>query len=219
MANFADNLKFISGAEGGLSRATTDSAHLHPCPCPYQGMTGWHTNRGVTWTAFVALGPKLGYDPSCENFFIMPDAIWSKIYHLGYWAPMNGDLYTSQAIANNVAEIAWGSGVGGATNMLKKFLLQYYNTPVSDTMGIAQAINKLTAQTDKDVFEKLMLHRANFYRSLNQPANLPGWLSRLDKLRQKSLSLLYSHPVAAAGGGLLFFFTAGRSFLEAGGYC
>jgi lysozyme family protein len=214
MADFQSNIKFIKGWEGGLSRALTDTAHKNPCPCPYNGQTGWHTNKGVTWSAFLTLGPQLGYDPSCDNFFAMPDDIWQKIYRFGYWAPMQGDLYKSQAIANNVAEIAWGSGVGGDTRVMKDFLKKYYNIVVSTPLQIVQAINKLTEKTDKDVFTKLIEHRANFYKSLNQPANIKGWLARLDQLRQKSLALLYENKVAV-GGGLLFFFTLGRSLLEA----
>jgi len=43
------DIKYITGFtekwEGGLSRATTDTASKNPSPYTYKGQTGWHTNK------------------------------------------------------------------------------------------------------------------------------------------------------------------------------
>ena len=53
----------------------------------------------------------------------MPDDIWGLIYKKGYWNPMQGDQIRNQAIANTFVEMAWGSGVSGATSFLKQFFV------------------------------------------------------------------------------------------------
>ena len=50
MANFKDIKGLTLKWEGGLSRATTDSASKNSSPYVHEGVTGWHTNRGITYT-------------------------------------------------------------------------------------------------------------------------------------------------------------------------
>jgi len=201
MAKFDSAIPYIQKAEGGLSRATTDTASLHPSPWTYQGKTGWHTNRGITYQTFVGMAPKVGYDISPENFFTMPDRIWLGIYKIGFWDPMPSDSLTSQAMANAVVDFAWASGVGGATNQIKKWLYNTYKINASSMSDIARAINGLTAQNEKVVFESFINHRKNFFLSLNQPANEKGWLARMDTLLNQGLQLVKDNPGTAVSGG------------------
>ena len=68
--------KFILKSEGGLSNNPNDPAAKNPSPTSEK----WHTNKGVTWSTFVSLAPKLGYQPTVQNFLVMPSSIWQKIY-------------------------------------------------------------------------------------------------------------------------------------------
>ena len=70
---------FMKKWEGGLSRATTDTASSNPAPWTYKGQSGWHTNKGITYATFISNASRLGYAPTAENFFLMPDALWLKI--------------------------------------------------------------------------------------------------------------------------------------------
>lgn len=72
--------KFILKSEGGLSNNPKDPAARNPSPTPQK----YHTNKGVTWSTFVALSPKLGYQPTVQNFLVMPSEIWQKIYRENY---------------------------------------------------------------------------------------------------------------------------------------
>lgn len=42
--------------EGGLSNHKNDSASKNPCPVTYNGVSGYHTNRGITWNTPVSGG-------------------------------------------------------------------------------------------------------------------------------------------------------------------
>ncbi len=182
MANYKNIIPFIRKAEGGLSSAQTDTARRNPAPCG-NGKNGYpyHTNKGIQWITFKGLSGSGGYEASCSNFLNMPDSVWEKIYLSGFWKPMKCDTIRNQAIANVFVEMAWGSGVGGATSMLKSFFKTKYGKSFSNITEIANYVNELdTKGQTPELFEQLYDFRASKYASLNQPANLKGWLNRLD---------------------------------------
>ncbi len=190
MASYSSAIPYIKKAEGGLSRAVTDSASKNPSPYVYNGVTGWHTNRGITWSTFKGLAPSVGYAVNQDNFIKMPDSIWLGIYKTGYWNDMKGDLYDSQAIANAVVDFAWASGGGGSRKSLIKFLKQK-GIVANDSASISKGFNSLVKKEgEAKVFSDLIDHRKNYFISLNQPANEEGWLKRMDTLKKEGLSIL-----------------------------
>ncbi len=192
MASYESAIPYIQKAEGGLSRATTDTASKSPSPYEYNGKTGWHTNRGITWDTFKGMAPKAGYSVSKDNFISMPDNIWLKIYKIGFWDTAKGDLYTSQSIANAVVDWAWASGTG--TRGAKGALIRYLGKKgivASNYDSIAYGFNELVKKEgEQKVFNDLIDERKRFFVSLNQPKNEKGWLSRMEKLRQEGMSLV-----------------------------
>lgn len=216
MADYRNIISFIKSKEGGKSSATTDTASRNPSPCG-NGSNGkpYHTNKGVTWTTFSSNASTLGYSASCSNFLNMPDDIWGKIYKQGYWNPMKGDDIENQAIANTFVEMAWGSGVGGATNFLKQFFKKKYNKSFTNVNDMVEFVNELEKKGQTpDLFEKLYDFRANKYVALNQPKNLKGWMNRLDAFyllnkpyalsSGNKLSLLLGIGLIALGGAYIY---------------
>ena len=107
-------IKFVKKWEGGLSRDKNDSASSFPCPTPYNGKSGWHTNAGITYAAWVQF---YGNDKDAD-FYRMPADMWFKIFKKGYWDKVKGDAYNSQNIAaTSVYQTTWPSkrsGKGGS---------------------------------------------------------------------------------------------------------
>jgi lysozyme family protein len=190
MADFNSAIPFILSAEGGLSRNPKDTASKNPAPWSYLGKTGWHTNRGITFSTFVSMAPKLGYAVSPANFFTMPDEIWNKIYKTGYWDAIKGDAINSIPVAIALVDYAFNFGPTGALKRLREWLRDDFNVSVNTTSGLVSAINELTASDEKGFFEKLIAHRKAAYIALKQPAEENGWLERMDKLKDKGLALL-----------------------------
>ncbi len=216
MADYRNIISFIKSKEGGLSSATTDTASRNPSPCG-NGSNGkpYHTNKGVTWSTFSSNASSLGYSSSCSNFLNMPDDIWGKIYKQGYWNPMKGDDVKNQAIANTFVEMAWGSGVGGATSFLKQFFKTSYNKSFANISEIVNYVNDLDKKGQTpELFEKLYDFRANKYKALNQPKNLKGWLNRLDAFyvlnkpyalsKGNKLALVLGIGLIALGGAYIY---------------
>lgn len=158
---------FIKKWEGGLSRDPNDTAGSNPAPWPYNGKTGWHTNKGITYSTFVGNAKKLGYEASKENFFNMPDELWLKILKGAYVNAFPVDkiahLPRIQAV---IITWAWGSGQSGAERYLANFQ--------REEMGIQS--NNITP----DEIVK------NFKRKIN-PVNEAIWFEKLCKRRLEDM--------------------------------
>lgn len=190
MANVSNIRPFIQKWEGGLSRHSADNASAHPAPWPHNGVTGWHTNKGVTYAAFVGLAPKSGYAITPENFFTMPPKIWDAIFKVGYWDPWHLDNLRSQAIADFIANASWGSGLTGSFNTIKKYLASK-NIPVTTREQAVNELNKLSVLNEKAVFTDLINWRNNFLKSLSDFGVYgKGWLNRSNDLLQHGLETI-----------------------------
>ncbi len=189
MADSKKIIPFILKWEGGLSNDKSDSASQHPAPCTYKGVSGYHTNKGITYQTFSSLADKLSYDDSCDTFFQMPVEVFNKIYRNGYWNPYLLDDYKYQAIADVIVSWAWASGLAGAYKQLYKF---YHDQTGKDlpskkyaSAGVQELkdyFNSIPADKSGEVYKKLVLAYQDFYKRLNQPKYIKGWLNRLADL-------------------------------------
>jgi lysozyme family protein len=168
--------------EGGLSRDTHDAASKNPCPATHDGLTGWHTNKGITWTTFQGAASSCGHSKTdYDLFFEMPVSLVQKIFKTKYWDKVQGDHYNSQAVANIFTQWAWGSGAGGALSLLQKLV-----PTVGSWAAAPEIINAMIAeQGERAVFEALMNHRRDFLISLSGEGSTnakyqKGWLRRHD---------------------------------------
>lgn len=95
-------IPYLLKAEGGLSNDPIDTASKYPSPTPQK----YHTNKGVTYKNFIALAPKLNYDPTIQNFLNMPSSIWFKIYKNGYYN--NSNLTQNPLLKAYLSLWLWG---------------------------------------------------------------------------------------------------------------
>lgn len=175
---------FITKWEGGLSRDPNDTASSYPAPWEYQGKTGWHTNKGITYKTFVGNAKRIGYAASKENFFNMPDELWLKILKEAYVKafPIEkiAHLPRVQAV---IITWAWGSGVSGAETRLARF--QREEMGIKDANITPEEIvknfrNKITPVNELEWFNKLCDRRlSDFQKMPTWNAHGRGWTRRL----------------------------------------
>lgn len=212
MADYKVIVPFILKWEGGLSRATTDTASRNPSPCPVKGVTGYHTNKGVTWATFTGLAPKLGYTASCENFVVMPESIWGVIFKRGFWDEVGGDKLTSQAIANVAADFAWGAGPFQAVKRLQMAINKVAGKTVVTVDGKIGPATIAAANSSNQLalFNEYTTLKDAFYKSLpGNEANQRGWSNRHTQLVEFS-----KKHIKAIGGTLFFFVLVGVAYLN-----
>jgi lysozyme family protein len=186
MADYRRIIPLFKEKEGGLSNDSRDvSAAKNPAPCTYKGQTGWHTNKGITWATFSSMANKLGYQATCENFFAMPDDIWEKIFKAGIWDRWGLDDVKQQSIADSIMWWSWGSGEGGATSQLTRFLKENYNIETGgDKQKIKNAFDSIVKDVndEKKVFQQMIDFRIKFLESLSNCATYcRGWKNALQK--------------------------------------
>jgi hypothetical protein len=193
MANYQFAVPYFLKKEGGLSKAKTDSASKNPSPCNYNGNTGYHTNKGVTYSSFIGLSTKLKYTANCNNFLTMPDSIWGKIFKNGYWDFWKSDNIPYQSIADFMTWSVWGSGGGswtkktGSIGFLYGFL-KSKNIKATSKNNIKEELMILAEQNEQKLWLELINYRYNWYEKLNQPKNLKGWRNGLDGYKKWGLS-------------------------------
>jgi hypothetical protein len=193
MANIESIIALTKKEEGGLSRAKTDTASRNPSPYEHNGFKDWHTNRGVTYEAFKSLSSKLGYTNNKENFIFMPDAIWLKIAKNGYWDTVNLDKMNSQALANLFFSWQWGAGFGWRNRISRYLETKNIEWSINDLKNLPFLINDLVKKEgEKEILDELIEQFKQFYISLNQPANIKGWLNRVERLKNYAYTLLES---------------------------
>jgi lysozyme family protein len=181
MASHKEIVPFFYKWEGGLSKDKNDSASSNPCPTPFNGVKGYHTNKGVTYTAWTSV---FGSSQDAR-FFEMNNEDWGAIFKRGYWDKVKGDKIQYQSIANVLVSWAWGSGSRTAIKQMQRVL------KVSDDGVIGnQTLNALHACNEVELFDKCILARKAFFESIarRNPKNmkfLKGWLNRLADFNKK----------------------------------
>jgi len=216
MADYLFSVPFFLAKEGGLSRASSDTASQNPSPCTYKSKTGWHTNKGVTWSTFKS-NSSLGYEPTCTNFIAMPFDIWAKIFKVRFWNFWDCDNIPFQSLADFMTWTVWGSGGGqfgqvrGSVGFLRGFLITK-NLVCNSKEDVKNHLISLAELDEKKLWLELIEYRYNWYEKLNQPVNLNGWRNALNKYKiwgEKSYSFkkIDNSPLALIGFFFSSFFT------------
>lgn len=184
------NFDYIKRWEGGLSSDPRDPAAKSPCPTlTYQGRP-LHTNMGVTWAAFHARFPN---DPE-RVFLLMPADKWLQIYHDGYWNFVKGDLINSQAIAELLADWAWGSGAYAAYGLQKCLKANGYPVVIDGMIGpvtVNNLNNWKAVKGERAVFDALYSARTTFLQSLSGfKIYGTGWMNRMRDFKAYAYSIM-----------------------------
>lgn len=176
-------VQFTKKWEGGLSRDKSDSASSFPCPTPYNGKTGWHTNAGITYAAWV----QFYGNTKDADFYRMPSDMWFKIFKKGYWDKVRGDSYKSQNVAIFVTGMAWGSGVKQAVTSLQRAINNCGIKVEIDGLIGALTIGAANAIEPRELFDALTAERERFFYVIGVGKNakfLKGWLNRLEDYKK-----------------------------------
>lgn len=218
MATYTTIVPFILQEEGGLSKSQQDSARFDPVP----DGSGYHTNKGVTWTTWKGFAPSLGYNDitsSIKAWYAMSPTDWGAIFKAGYWNVVLGDSIKSQGAAEVLVDWAWMSGPGNAVKGLQHFLNAWLpqmgkNMPLVEDGGMGpntlNALNAATAINEKKFVSDFTDYRGAWLKSLpNEQANQVGWASRIAALKNFALSTTGKTVIVSVlliGTALTFFF-------------
>ncbi len=165
--------------EGGLSRHTSDSASKTPCPTPFKGKTGWHTNAGITYAVWRKKFGKL----NDLRFFEMSNADWFIVFDSLYYSKVKAASFNSLSIGFMVTTIAWGSGVRQAGLTLQRAINQKGGAVSIDGVIGPKTIAAANAIPPKELFDELVKQRAAFFHRIAKGKNavfLKGWMNRLN---------------------------------------
>jgi lysozyme family protein len=173
-------VKFVYKWEGGLSRDKADSASKFPCPTPHKGLTGWHTNIGITYAVWKQMYGK----NSDDRFYAMDADDWWNVFKTLYWNAVRGDEFSSQNVAIFVTGMAWGSGKVQAVKSLQQAIINCGVSVVKDGILGNRTIAASNGLDARVLFDALVAERKRFFEYIGRPGTknskfLKGWLNRL----------------------------------------
>jgi len=177
--NLETYIKFTKKWEGGLSRDTSDSASSYPCPTSYKGISGYHTNVGITYRVWQSVFGK----NNDARFFEMNNEDWFKVFKSLYWDSVKGDDYKCFSIAVIVTGMAWGSGASRASITLQQAINNCGGHVAVDGKIGMKTIAGANAINDIQLFDEIMRLRIEFFKAISEPGSKNakfrnGWLNR-----------------------------------------
>ena len=191
MADYSKYIPFVLQAEGGLSCNKNDEAAKNPCPFEYLGISGYHTNKGITWAVFSA---EFGDTQAAANrFFAMDTADWGIIFKKNYWDKILGDDILSLPIAYQIIDWVWMSGQHFPEIDIQKLINTVFNKHLAEDgvfgPGTIEAINSCDQALE---YTDIMNRRKQYYEYIvsfsnskgdhSQDEFLKGWLARVVRL-------------------------------------
>jgi lysozyme family protein len=191
MANYKAIIPHMLKWEGGYSsdpndeaRSTSTSKLLNGHPI--------HTNKGITYATWLNSASTLGHPKTEQAFLNMTSAQWGKIMKKFFWDYAWGDQIQSQAIAEILTEIVWGSGPRGLKPnviLLQKYLKDRGYDPkgIDGFMGndTVKALNQFLydkgAKGEKEIVDLIWNNRANQLKGYpTAKDHLKGWMNRMN---------------------------------------
>jgi lysozyme family protein len=193
MANYLLFVPVLKKYEGGLSKAKTDTASKNPVP----DGSGYHTNKGITWSTFKAMAQTIDYTATPTLFYQMPENIWLAILKKGYWDKVSGDKITSQAIAEMVTDAIWAgayNAIYAVKNIQSVLNDNGYNLKIDGLLGTntANAINNFISKdkrNEKKLLDAAYNGRLEHFQKIGG-VNLRGWTNRLNNLYDRAKGYL-----------------------------
>lgn len=167
ISNFAASLAFVLQDEGG----NDDDPDDH----------GGRTSRGITqrvWDAWCQLN-----NMPESDVWSAPDDEIGAIYHNNYWNPHGDDLPIGLDYA--FFDMAVNAGPHRATVLLQRAI------GIADD-GIFGPITLLSATKadPKLLIPRFTEKRIAFYKSLNQPKFLKGWINRAYRVEDRAMAMI-----------------------------
>lgn len=183
--------------EGGYSSDPTDTTRTVATSKLLNGRP-IHTYKGITYSTWLSAAPKLGFPKTEEAFLNMTNEQWGKVMKKMFWDYAWGDQIQSQAIAELLTEIVWGSGPGGLKPnviLLQKFLKEKGYDPkgIDGRMGenTVKALNKFLsdkgAKGEKEIVDLIWNNRSSQLKGYSSAKyHLAGWMNRMNDWYQNS---------------------------------
>ena len=189
--------------EGGLTNNPNDSASRNPCPVAYKGVSGYHTNMGITWTTWTSYCKAKGITDvktMAAKFYAMTKADQTDVFKVLYWDKVCAGDVKSLPVANISAQWGWGSGPGGIVKGKPVGALICMNdyahqkglaktALISNWKSAAVFINNMIEKEgERKVFDDMCEVRKAFFIRISAPGSKnavfqKGWLNRLKEFK------------------------------------
>jgi len=228
VANYKLIIPHVKKNEGGLAdtlKDTNPAKNPSPIKNPKTGLF-YHTNKGIIWGTWVAWSKKKGIAVDAQRWYKMSDADWESVMKTLFWDSIDADKINSQAIAEILFEVVWGSGNAKSLIIYLQTYLRNagYDISVDGVMGkqTYTALNEFTKNDKKhaQLIKDLTAKRLTQLQSMSSWSWAgKAWTRRLYEIQDAGLKYITENPVKTGGGILgLLLLGVGAYYLSKGGF-
>lgn len=196
MATFLKFIPLLLQLEGGYQKMSQDNGNYNSLG----QLVG--TNKGISAPVYESW---IGRPPTIEDMKNISDDTAKTIYKRNYWDKIKADLIYSQEVANIIADHGVNAGTGSAAKIIQRVLNEQFNKNLAVDGAIGnQTILAINSVEPAPLQSAILAARERYYKSLNQPYFLQGWLNRLKPFYEDAMNLAsqYKKPF---GIGLFVF--------------
>ena len=165
-SNFPACLVFTLGAEGGFVDNPQDP--------------GGATNMGITRATYEAW---VGHPVTVEAMKSLPENVAAQIYRANYWNAVNGD-----GLPAGIDLMVFDFGVNAGTGTSAKRLQSFLGVTQDGDIG-PQTLEAVKGYEPALLIKWLGASQQTYYRSLNMPEFLDGWLNRTTARTTRALEM------------------------------
>lgn len=196
MASFNTYLPLLEKVEGGFQAIAADPGNYNS-----KGELAG-TNFGISARFYESI---IGRPPTYMDMKSITQREAQELYKIHFWDKNLGDQFKSQSVANTVIDHQINSGRG--IRLAQQVLNNRFGKrlAVDGVMGpkTLQAINSVSAKVFVDEYNKA---RANYYKQVNNPTFLNGWLIRLQEFAYSdTFAITTGFFVVAIMAGILIY--------------
>ncbi len=171
MAIFSNFLPKLLVAEGGYQKMSADNGNYNSLG----QLVG--TNRGISAPVYEFW---IGRPPTIADMQTLTLYTAQAIYKKLYWDKIKADQIKTQEVANIIADHGVNAGTGSAGKIVQRALNQYFNKNLMVDGAIGNlTVSAINSVNQSKLFDAILQKREQFYKRLNQPQFLQGWLNRL----------------------------------------
>lgn len=158
---------------GELLPAKTKAFQPDDSKYPYRS-NKWHTNRGITWSAWKSKGSGSDFDKAKKWLTVDREEVAQK-YLNDYYNPAVASYGTTSELANHfLGLVRWGGGPGGLNSYMKNYI-----GPALKKLGLKDLNDALSKKGERWTLDMMVKYRLDHLYNISQLPDkgkyLKGW--------------------------------------------
>lgn len=181
MASIIQYMPHYMASEGGLNSNPKDGAANLPANA--DAPNGVHTSHGMQWRLYRQFAYENGRQPNAAQYLAPSVALLTDFVNWHTWKPLRLNELRHQKVAEHLADHSINAGPTVAVKLMQGLLNGLFGERLAEDGQLGPlTLAAINRQSGTELAAAYAEARRAWYKALNQPYWLQGWLNRVDSL-------------------------------------